>query len=741
MLASRRAASHGASFLFSGRASRRAERSFAARVSAEISAETRGEGHDRPRRSFSTNPSAQPPSDPSAFLRSLDTLGGKHALFSRWLADRVANAARRDDEKNAPLNESDVFYVHPALVARRAPGAGVGVFAENAISPGHVLFRAPSFLFESLSAAHAEAVARRRVPAFVERCERACAELGAPAFATHALFALHVLFELGDERSPDFGYLASLPGLPPEEPEEEGDVSASQREDAHHLSVPLLWDARRVATLRGTPTFTNVAARRAFVEALHASLFGANGVGSAPVPLAKFKWALSTILSRATSGARAPYALAPGVDLFNHGGADATCALHAEASMPSSHHDETGPSSSTSHEPPVTPRYASLSVACLAGAPRDAQLTISYGDAADNDRLLRVYGFAVPGNPNDRTELRMRIEGAALERWRAFERLGPGVLFARRAVLRRHGLPRLAPFEKTENAADALFDDVAKAAERALGGGVAFRDPGDFQSALGEAKETTTTSSSDATAATRGDGRSSPASSDDGALASLDDGVDDASRKDFSPDESNESNEPILWKCFVAHPAAAPFPARTPAPMDSASPEAARACDAATAAARGVGGGAVSADALLASVRAHLLNGTEPPGPDGHEPDPWAPVSEMNEAATCAVVGEAAYAAMRAHVESLQPNANEAKGAETNDVFDKKKRRRETTPESRGLDPFAAPSADPAAALSPAAAAGARLDLAGGEAWARSALALRRGQEEILEHVLGKTSI
>ena len=711
---------HGASFFFSGRALRRAERSFAARVSVEISdaSSTRGEGHETPR-SFSTNSSgpAQPPSDPSAFLRSLEALGGKHALFGRWLADRVANADReRDDEKN-------VFYVHPALVARRAPGAGVGVFAENTISPGHVLFRAPSFLFESLSAAHAETVARRRVPAFVERCERACAELGAPAFAPHALFALHVLFELGDERSPNFGYLASLPGLL--EVEEEGDVSktvdsASQSEDAHHLSVPLLWDARRVATLRGTPTFANVAARRAFVEALHASLFGAGGGASAPVPLAKFKWALSTILSRATSGARAPYALAPGVDLFNHGGADATCALHAEAVSPSyrhhggTHTGPTSPTSPTSHADDGA--YASLSVACHAGSPRDAQLTISYGDAADNDRLLRVYGFAVENNPNDRSELRMRIEGAALERWRAFERFGPGVLFARRAVLRRHGLPRLAPFEETENTADALFDDVAQAAERALGGGVAFRDPGDFRSALGEAKETTSSS-------IHGD-----ASRDD-ALASFDDGDDDASRE-------NEP-EPILWKCFVAHPAAAPFPARTPAPMDSASPEAARACDAATAAARGVGGGAVSADALLASVRAHLLNGTEPPGPDGHEPDPWAPVSEMNEAATRAVVGEAAYAAMRAHVESLQPNANEAKGAEEND----EKKRRETTPEPRGFDPFAAPSADPAAALSPAAAARARLDLAGGEAWARSALALRRGQVEILEHVLGKTSI
>ena len=52
----------------------------------------------------------------------------------------------------------------------------------------------------------------------------------------------------------------------------------------------------------------------------------------------------------------------------------------------------------------------------------------------------------------------------------------------------------------------------------------------------------------------------------------------------------------------------------------------------------------------------------------------------MNEAATRAVVGEAAYAAMRAHVESLQPNANEAKGAEEND----EKKARETTPEPRG---------------------------------------------------------
>ena len=54
----------------------------------------------------------------------------------------------------------------------------------------------------------------------------------------------------------------------------------------------------------------------------------------------------------------------------------------------------------------------------------------------------------------------------------------------------------------------------------------------------------------------------------------------------------------------------------------------------------------MSMDALLASLRAHLLVGTEPPGPDGHEPDPWAPVSEANEAAARAILADAARRAM-----------------------------------------------------------------------------------------------
>ena len=699
MLASRRAAVRGASLpglpgipcLAFGRAERSAPRKrlfFAARAAGSADGDV-----SRPPPAPTDIPT-QPPSDPSAFLRSLNALGGKHALFGRWFADRVARLPDVDGKGNGA-------YVHPSLEARIAPGAGVGVFAASAIPPGHVLIRAPSALFESLSAAHAEATARRRAPEFVQRCESACAALGAPSFAPHALLALHVLLELGDARSTNAGYLASLPSLEP------NDAGANGDEDvANATSVPLLWDARRMATLRGTPTFAAVASRRAFAEALHAALFGEDATAAA-VPLARFKWALSTILSRATSGARAPYALTPGVDLFNHGGAAANCALEAEPE-PRRRIEATT----------TTSAYASVAVSCVAGASQDAQLTISYGDTADNDRLLRVYGFALPGNPNDRRELRLRVEGAALESWRAFERFGPGVLLARRAILRKHGLPRLAPFETVEAAAVAATsggEDVAKAAEKALGGGVAFRDPGDFRSAAIDAEGDAVAKTTAATSSRTGEA---------------------ATESTTTADPSE--NKPVAWTCFVAHPAAAPFPARRSAPMDSASPEAERACDVATAAARGVGGGAVSADALLASVRAHLLTGTEPPGPDGHEPDPWDPVSEMNEAATRAVVGEAAYAALRAHAEALRPLVGGAVADFASEAGDQP----ENTSESDGgFDPFAAPPSDPAAALSPAAAAGARADLAGGEAWARSVLALRRGQEEILEHVLGRSSV
>ena len=89
--------------------------------------------------------------------------------------------------------------------------------------------------------------------------------------------------------------------------------------------MPLLWTPVQVAALRGTPTHAAVLSRSKFVASAHEALFPGGG----GVPLDAFAWALSSVLSRAASGAGMPYTLMPGIDLLNHGGDRANCALGA----------------------------------------------------------------------------------------------------------------------------------------------------------------------------------------------------------------------------------------------------------------------------------------------------------------------------------------------------------------------------------------------------------------------------
>ena len=180
---------------------------------ARAAAKNGGDGERRTAEPFAPKENhlpTQPPSDPTSFYRSLAKLGGKHALFGRWLEDRVSRLevpVPNEAGSDSAYDDKNGFYVHPSLEARRAPGAGVGVFAASAIAPGHVVFRVPSALFETLSATHAQTVARRRASEFVERCEKTCAALGAPSFATHALFALRDLARCAPEA---FAPLASF---------------------------------------------------------------------------------------------------------------------------------------------------------------------------------------------------------------------------------------------------------------------------------------------------------------------------------------------------------------------------------------------------------------------------------------------------------------------------------------------------------------------------------------------------
>ena len=507
------------------------------------------------------------------------------------------------------------------------------------VRAGEIVLRIPRDAYAPFSATHALAAAKAKAPAFVDHAAKVAASMGAPELATHATLALHVLFELGDPRSEGFAYLATLPGLA-------GKASPS---------VPLLWTPTQVATLRGTPTHGRVLRRAKFVSDAHAALFPGGGGG---VPLEKFAWALSSVLSRASSGDRMPYAFLPGVDLLNHGGVDANCELSAVKLAPGGNEEN--------------PRWGDVEVTCVKDTPAGEQLTISYGDESDNCRLLRLYGFATRGNVHDKRTIELRLTGDALDAWRAPRRWGPGIDAARRAILRLHGLPRLtAEFEHVD--AGAGLDDREVGGSNP-GGAAVFRDPT----------------------------LPRPETIDD---EEEEEEGEEPSRRRASGKEGRgegEGTDAVRWRCVVAHPSK-PFPTVARA-ADSSTPAAHAASDAATVLAATYG---VPPSVLLASLRVHLLTGFEPAGPDGAEPDPRQPISERNEAAARAVLGEASERALRGMNAALRPGAgvDDAAGFELDEL-----------------------DAERAGAI--------QKELKSGEDWCASVMNLRRGQEEILEELL-----
>ena len=303
----------------------------------------------------------------------------------------------------------------------------------------------------------------------MSHAEAVSAQLGAPEFAKHAMLALHLLFELGD---PTY---------------RRGRTSRHFQLATESLSVPLLWTPVQVATLRGTPTHAAVLARAEFVAKAHGALFPGGGAAGG-VPLEAFAWALSSVLSRAASGASMPYTLMPGVDLINHaaGGKDAAnCVLGATRTD-----DFGGGGGGGGGVGGGVVRDDGVGFDEIEGDDRDVglgeQLTISYGDAADNDRLLRlmVSPFC---NPNDRDGWSC-ARGVSGECWNMTKTWGPGLNMARQAILRMHGLPRLDGFDEVDEVdEDELIREVMKAMGQEGDGAVAekaakktaavFRDP------------------------------------------------------------------------------------------------------------------------------------------------------------------------------------------------------------------------------------------------------------------------
>ena len=238
---------------------------------------------------------------------------------------------------------------------------------------------------------------------------------------------------------------------------------------------------------------------------------------------------------------------------------------------------------------------------------------------------------------------------------------------ARRAVLRRHGLPRLTSEFEHADVPDEL--DTVDGSNPGDGSNsnekrAVFRDP------------------------------------------TLPRGPPEEGPREEGPREeaaaSSGSNGEVRWRCVVSHPSKR-FPEMRRA-ADSSTSTAHAASDASTVLANTFG---IPSDVLLASIRTHLMTGFEPPGPDGGEPDPRFPISERNEAAARAVLGEAAERALRGMNAALRPGdgVDDAVGFE--------------------LDPLDAEQAGSV-----------QNGLKSGEDWAASVMNLRRGQEDILMELL-----
>ncbi|EQC31732.1 hypothetical protein SDRG_10523 [Saprolegnia diclina VS20] len=228
-------------------------------------------------------------------------------------------------------------FVSPKIRVNRFPSMGLGVQAVAQIPAGETLFVASSDLWYDVSAPGARASAMAEAPAFLERVDTYCQKNRRMADAV--LLATHVVM-----KDPSDLYVSTLPP---------------------QIDVPMYWSERRLDELRHCDVLDTIQDGRAFYRNMYSHLFGAQPI----VSPAEFQWALTLLMSRATSGANQPFTLIPYFEWFNHSASASAC-----------HHEY------------VANDDAFVVTATADHAPGD-QLFINYGNHTQST-FLRHYGFA-----------------------------------------------------------------------------------------------------------------------------------------------------------------------------------------------------------------------------------------------------------------------------------------------------------------------------------------------------------
>ncbi|KAG7381749.1 hypothetical protein PHYPSEUDO_005691 [Phytophthora pseudosyringae] len=268
--------------------------------------------------------------------------------------------------------------VSSAIEARSIPGMGVGIVAREHIAKDALVFQTGRDVWYPFSAECALEAAQRKAPGFLNQVNQLLAsnralQQGSSFVPSALVLGVHMLVNFPHAEDPDTTLVAMASMDTP--PLDELYVNALPR----FVDLPLHWRDKQFEELQGCEEARRAVQHGArFYSQVYQHLFGSKNQF---VNREAFLWAISILLSRATSGPNQPFTLIPFFDWFNHADNGDECIQEFDPQKGFTIH------TTKAYEP-------------------GEQLFINYGNHG-NLRLLRNYGFTTPNNPYDIVTLSM----------------------------------------------------------------------------------------------------------------------------------------------------------------------------------------------------------------------------------------------------------------------------------------------------------------------------------------------
>ncbi|TMW63205.1 hypothetical protein Poli38472_002146 [Pythium oligandrum] len=262
-------------------------------------------------------------------------------------------------------------FVSPSIEARLLPGMGMGVVAREPIPKDTLIFQASRDVWYPFSAEFALHEAQQKAPGFVKQLD--------------TLFASSNMFKDRTSFLPNAivlgTHLAMSQGAPaPSHPTTITDAYIPSLPE--FIDLPFYWDEQQFKALEACEEVRQSIQQSAQLYLqIYQHLFGANNQMVAPET---FFWAISILMSRATSGKAQPFTLIPFFDWFNHSDSSNECVHEYDSQR-------------------------GFVVHTARDYQANEQLFINYGHHS-NTRLLRNYGFTLSENPYDQVNLTLPVD-------------------------------------------------------------------------------------------------------------------------------------------------------------------------------------------------------------------------------------------------------------------------------------------------------------------------------------------